>query len=161
MNKNIIEYSAGSANVAVSTQVLGQPRYSSGDYGCGDHPEAVLIQDNTVFFVDKSRQAVLSLSGGQLTPISEKGMSSFFEDFFAVAATKYVSGYDPRDDMYYVTRLTDSGQNQLTVGYDVARGRWQSKYSFTPDYYASLDNMMYSGIFRKRDRRYRHHFLEA
>ena len=64
-------------------------------------------------------------------------MSSFFEDFFAMA-TKYVSGYDPRDDMYYVTRLTDSGQNQLTVGYDVARGRWQSKYSFTPDYYASL-----------------------
>jgi len=81
VNKNIIEYSAGSANVAVSTQVLGQPRYSSGDYGCGDHPEAVLIQDNTVFFVDKSRQAVLSLSGGQLTPISEKGMSSFFEDY--------------------------------------------------------------------------------
>ena len=147
VNKNIIEYSAGSANVAVSTQVLGQPRYSSGDYGCGDHPEAVLIQDNNVFFVDKSRQAVLSLSGGQLTPISEKGMSSFFEGFFAVAATKYVSGYDPRDDMYYVTRLTDNGQNQLTVGYDVARGRWQSKYSFTPDYYASLDNMMYSGLF--------------
>jgi hypothetical protein len=40
----------------------------------------------------------------------------------------YVSGYDPRDNTYYITRL---GSNEdKTVGYDAARGVWQSRYSF-------------------------------
>jgi len=148
VGKNIIEYAGGSSNVAVSTDVLGQKRYSTGDYGCGNNPEAVLIKDNTVYFVDKSRQAVCVLSGGQLTPISEKNMSSFFEEFFSVSATKYVSGYDPRDNFYYITRLTSDGNNQSTVGYDTSRGVWQSRYSFTPDVYADVDNMMYSAKYK-------------
>jgi len=141
VNKNILEYASGSADVAVSTNVLGQRRYSSGDYGCGGHPEAVLIQDNNVYFVDESRQAVCSLTGGQLVPISEKGMSSFFEGFFASGATGYVSGYDPRDNTYCITR---KGSNEDTVGYDAARGVWQSRYSFKPDLYANQNNMLYS-----------------
>ena len=119
VNKNILEYTSGNANVGVSTNVLGQRRYSSGDYGTGGHPEAVLIQDNTVYFADESRQAVCALTGGQLVPISEKGMSSFFEDFFASDHTSYVSGYDPRDNTYYITR---KGSNEDTVGYDAGRG---------------------------------------
>ncbi len=142
VNKNILEYASGSADVAVSTNVLGQRRYSSGDYGSGGHPEAVLIQDNSVYFVDESRQAVCGLIGGQLVPISEKGMSSFFEDFFTNSHTKYVSGYDPRDNTYYVTGL---GGTDETVGYDAARGVWQSRYSFAPDVYANQNNMLYSG----------------
>ena len=141
VNKNILEYASGSADVAVSTNVLGQRRYSAGDYGSGGHPEAVLIQDSSVYFVDESRQAVCALTGGQLVPISDKGMSSFFEDFFATGATKYVSGYDPRDNTYYITRR---GTNEDTVGYDAARGVWQSRYSFIPDTYANQNNMLYS-----------------
>jgi len=141
VNKNILEYASGSADVAVSTNVLGQRRYSAGDYGSSGHPEAVLIQDNSVYFVDESRQAVCGLIGGQLVPISDKGMSSFFESFFAPNATKYVSGYDPRDNTYYITRR---GSSESTVGYDAARGVWQSRYSFTPDLYANQNNMMYS-----------------
>ena len=141
VGKNIIQYAEGSGNVAISTNVLGQARYSSGDYGCGGHPEAVLIQDNDVFFVDESRQAVMRLGGEQLAPISEKNMSSFFEDFFTNSHTRYVSGYDPRISTYFITGL---GGTAETVGYDVARGVWQSKYSFTPDVYANQNNMLYS-----------------
>jgi hypothetical protein len=68
-------------------------------------------------------------------------MSSFFEDFFASGATGYVSGYDPRDNTYYITR---KGDNEDTVGYDAARGVWQSRYSFTPDLYANQNNMLFS-----------------
>jgi len=142
VNKNIIEYAGGSANVAVSTNVVNQPRYSAGDYGSGGHPEAVLIQDNSVYFVDESRQAVCALTGGQLVAISEKNMSSFFESFFSVGATRYVSGYDPRNSTYYVTRRGPT--NEKTVGYDVSRGVWQSRYSFIPDAYSNLNNLMYS-----------------
>ena len=148
VNKNILEYASGSADVAVSTNVLGQRRYSAGDYGSGGHPEAVLIQDNSVYFVDESRQAVCALTGGQLVPISEKGMSSFFEGFFASGATGYVSGYDPRDSTYYITR---KGSNEDTVGYDAARGIWQSRYSFKPDLYANQNNMLFSAKYTSGD----------
>jgi hypothetical protein len=144
VNKNILEYASGSADVAVSTNVLGQRRYSAGDYGSGGHPEAVLIQDNSVYFIDESRQAVCGLIGGQLVPISEKGMSSFFEDFFTNGHTKYVSGYDPRDNTYYLTGLNGTDNDYKTVGYDAARGVWQSRYSFQPDLYANQNNMLYS-----------------
>ena len=144
VNKNILEYASGNANVAVSTNILGQRRYSSGDYGTGGHPEAVLIQDNNVYFVDESRQAVCALTGGQLVPISEKGMSSFFEDFFTNNHTKYVSGYDPRDNTYYLTGLNGTDNEYKTVGYDAARGAWQSRYSFQPDFYSNQNNMLYS-----------------
>ncbi len=149
VNKNILEYASGSADVAVSSTVLGQRRYSSGDYGSGGNPEAALIQDNSVYFVDKSRQAVLSLTGGQLVPISEKSMSSFFEAFFSTNNDRYVSGYDPRDNTYYITAL--GGSTPETVGYDVARGVWQSKYSFTPDIYSNQDNMLYSAKYVNAD----------
>ena len=149
VGKNIIQYAEGSGNVAISTNVLGQARYSSGDYGCGGHPEAVLIQDNDVFFVDESRQSVMRLGGEQLSPISEKNMSSFFEDFFTNSHTRYVSGYDPRISTYFITGYGGSGADysEETVGYDVARGVWQSKYSFTPDVYANQNNMLYSAKF--------------
>lgn len=167
IDKNIIQYAEGSGNVAISTKVLNPPRYSSGDYGCGGHPEAVLIQDNDVFFVDESRQAVMRLGGEQLAPISEKNMSSFFEDFFKAGHAKYVSGYDPRISTYFITGYGGSGADYSaeTVGYDVARGVWQSKYSFTPDVYANQNNMLYSAkhtsgndIFWRHDSAIRNNF---
>jgi hypothetical protein len=148
VNKNILEYASGSADVTVSTNVLNQRRYSAGDYGCSNHPEAVLIQDNSVFFVDESRQAVCALTGGQLVPISDKSMSSFFENFFTNSHTKYVSGYDPRDNTYYLTGL---GGTAETVGYDAARGVWQSRYSFAPDIYSNQNNMLFSAKYTSGD----------
>lgn len=142
VNKNILEYASGSSDVAVSSNVLGQRRYASGDYGTDGHPESVLIQDNNVFFSDKSRQAVCGLIGGQLVPISEKGMSSFFQDFFSSNNTHYISGYDPRDGIYFISAI--GGTTEETVGYNLPGGFWQSQYSFTPDIYANQNNMLYS-----------------
>jgi len=138
VGKTIIEYAQGSGNLAVSTDVLGQPRYSAGDYGCGGNPESVLIQDGSVFFVDKSRSAVLWFSGSQLTPISEQKTSSLFKNFFELGGDRYVSGYDPEDNIYYISSSVN------TVGYDLSRQAWQSNYDFIPDLYINQDNMMYS-----------------
>lgn len=142
IGKNIIEYAQGNGNVTVSTDVVGQPRYSSGDYGCGDNPESVLIQDGNVFFADKSRSSVLWFSGSQLVPISEQNTSSLFQNFFELGGDRYVSGYDPEDNIYYISSAVD------TVGYDLTRQVWQSRYSFVPDLYISQNNMMYSTKFK-------------
>jgi len=144
IDKNVLEYTSGSADVTVSQDVIGQPRYSSGDYGTGGHPESVIIQDNSVYFVDESRQAVCALTNGQLVPISDKNMSSFFRHFFTNSHTKYVSGYDSRDNTYYLTGLGGTNNEYKTIGYDAARGVWQSRYSFQPDIYSNQNNMFYS-----------------
>ena len=49
VNKSIITDASGSTNVALSTDVLRTTTYYAGDYGCGNHPESVLVQDNDVY----------------------------------------------------------------------------------------------------------------
>ena len=145
INKNVIQYSGGSSNVAISTDIFSKPQYSTGDFGC-DHPESALVVDNDVYFVDASRRKVMRFAGGQLTPISDKNMESFFTDsFFLPAISRFVSGYDPDEDSYYITSRTSSASTkEVTLGYNVPQGKWQSKYSFLPDCYGFVNNMMVS-----------------
>lgn len=110
VDKSIITDAAGQNNVALSTNVLGTTKYYNGDYGCANHPESVLVQDNDVYFFDRSRQKVLRFAGGQLFPISDKGAASLFEKetdkfnrSFSMDQGKIVSGYDPSDDQYFIT----------------------------------------------------------
>ena len=110
VNKSIITDASGSTNVALSTDVLRTTTYYAGDYGCGNHPESVLVQDNDVYFFDRSRHKVLRFAGGQLTPISDQGVSSLVDDAIEVFNKIYdrnsgriVSGYDPDDQVYYIT----------------------------------------------------------
>lgn len=114
VNKSILEDASGQQNLALSTNVLNSTRYFVGDFGCSNHPEAVLVQDNDVYFVDASRKKVMRFAGGQLVPISDKSMSSVFEQCFdadrdSYAETKQdkiLSGYDPSIETYYVTFLS-------------------------------------------------------
>tara|TARA_S200002703_G_scaffold26382_2_gene22646 strand:- start:2772 stop:8345 length:5574 start_codon:yes stop_codon:yes gene_type:complete len=110
VDKSLITDAAGQSNVALSTNVLGTTKYYNGDYGCANHPESVLVQDNDVYFFDRSRQKVLRFAGGQLFPISDKGAASLFEKetdkfnrSFSMDQGKIVSGYDPNDDQYFIT----------------------------------------------------------
>ena len=110
VNKSIITDASGSTNVALSTDVLRTTTYYAGDYGCGNHPESVLVQDNDVYFFDRSRHKVLRFAGGQLTAISDQGVSSLVDDAIELFNKIYdrnsgriVSGYDPDDQVYYIT----------------------------------------------------------
>ena len=110
VNKSILLDASGANNVALSTNVLATTTYYTGDYGCGDHPESVLVQDNDVYFFDRSRKKVLRFSGNQLVPISDKGVSSTindatdaFNEVFDRKSGKIISGFNPDDNVYYIT----------------------------------------------------------
>jgi len=142
INKNIIEYAQGSSNVAISTNVFGNARYSSGEYGCGSNPEAVISVDNDLYFVDPNKEAVLRFSGGQVSVISDVGVKTFFRDnIFASGNNRFFSGFDLDENAYYIT---SKGASTNTIGYSTLANRWQSRYSFTPDYYATSKGDMYS-----------------
>jgi hypothetical protein len=140
---NIIEYADGSSNITMSTDVLGLEQYASGDFGVSkkDLP-SVLVKDNQVYFFDRSRNAVLRYAGGQLTPISEKKVKSFFRrKFDQDLSSSVVSGYDPMEDVYYFTK---KGGDGFTISYNVGSGRWQSFHSFVPENYAFMNDTMFT-----------------
>ena len=141
LNKNIIEYATGSSNLAVSTNLFGATRYAAGDFGCGSHGESVTIVDNDIAFIDPAKEKAMLFTGGQLVPISDKGVSSFFSrDFITSSRTRYITGYDPDMGIFYYTAL--GGSNDKTIGYYMGAGKWQSLYSFLPDEYANVGNIM-------------------
>jgi len=151
INKDIISSASGAEIVSLSTNVLGEPRYYAGDYGVGDNPESVVIQDSQVFFVDVSKSKVLRWSSEGLSPISDKGVSSIIETnvtaFLAQNGTRVPAGYDPRFDQYLVTFRPTGTYAGLTIGYSVPIGGWQSRYTFYPNTYANQNDMLYSSMY--------------
>ena len=160
VNRNVIEYADGDSNITVNQEVFGSVQESNGDFGCGNDQSSVLIQDGFIFFADRSRQKILMSNGSEMIPISDIEMSSYFEDEFDglananIGANRIVSGYDPEENMYYVTmepRGYDPDNTQgsgpyagTTVGYSLGDKRWISRYSFLPSNYANIDNKMLS-----------------
>lgn len=122
VGKNIIEFSSGNANVTASKNVLGGASYYAGDYGTAN-PESVVERFGVVYFVDAEAGKVIRLSSDGITPISEKGVDSFFENKFKslVSVTekiRVVGGFDPDNNEYLVT-VEPVFNSSLTIGSDV------------------------------------------
>ena len=151
VGKDIITSANQSGLVSLTTNVLGEPFYYIGDYGCGNNPESVLVRDGSVFFVDASRKKVVRLTGEGLSPASENGIDSLFKNeydtFAAQGGTRMVSGFDPEDGVYYITLRPSGTYNGLTLGYNISGGMWQSRYSFVPDMYSDQNGTMYSALY--------------
>jgi hypothetical protein len=140
VNKGVINYADGSANVSMSTDVIGPTGYLSGDFGCGDMYKGIFGLNNAIFFFDPIRRKVIRFSEDQAYVISDNGMASYFE---GLSLRGYVSGYDPLEDMYYITfELSDDTFD--TVGYSLAESNWISRYTFHPNMYQNLGSKMIS-----------------
>lgn len=121
IGKNIIEFSSGNANVTASKNVLGGASYYAGDYGTAN-PESVVERFGVVYFVDAEAGKVIRLSSDGITPISEKGVDSFFENKFKslISTTekiRVVGGFDPDNNEYLVT-VEPVFNASLTIGSD-------------------------------------------
>ena len=142
----------GDGVVSLSSAVLNDANtnYMAGDWGVGDNPESVLIYDTQIFFADPSRARVVRLTREGLSPISDKGLSEVFNKEFkkwlnyTTPFKRVVSGYDPSDNVYYISLVKDENNTGKTYGYDVQRGVWQSEYSFVPNLYSRQNDDMFS-----------------
>ena len=122
VSRNLIEYSSGDAGVSVSRNVLGLPSYYAGDFGTS-HAESVVERFGVVYYVDVRAGKVIRLSADGITPISEKGMDSFFEERFAnifsnTDKIRVVGGFDPDNDEYLIS-VEPIYRADITIGSDV------------------------------------------
>jgi len=125
VSRNLIQYASDNANLVASNDILGTPVYRSGDFGCDDNPESVVIRFGRVFYTDAQAGKVMAFGASGIEPISEKKMDSFFTTSFANAkkfakSLQINGGFDPDNNEYIVSipSIYSSGLNVDVAGED-------------------------------------------
>lgn len=149
VNKGVIQTGSQAGLVSLSTQVLQNIIPYAGDHGT-QNPESVLIRNGVVYFADSQRYAIVRLSERSYDVISDIDIKSEIEDAFDLwipndtGKHRIVCGYDPSDDIFYFTLLTQISPATFsrTYGFDEKGKFWQGKYTFYPDAYAAIKDYM-------------------
>lgn len=108
VNRNLIEYSSGEKNLAVSTNVVGNPSYYQGEYGVNNNPESVAVNEGRIYFADIRNGAVIRISRDGITAISDAKMDTFFWTKFEnlvqnASVKKVIGGFDVENNEYIIS----------------------------------------------------------
>ena len=153
VNKNVIEYSNGSAGPTISTNFIGPQSFYAGDYGVNNNPESVVSHMGRVYFADIRQGKILRLSNSGLEPISEQGIDSLIttksSDAIALGEGNFrlTAGYDPAHSEYLITFEKYKGGGSYTnetIAFDTKTSVWNTRYSFIPEAYVYIDGAMYT-----------------
>ena len=133
-NKDAVFNADGNPQLVASENVLGQAVPYAGDYGC-QNPESVDFDNYRIYFADKQRKSVLRLSMDGLTPISDAGMRSWFQE--NLVGNFVLGTYDNDEEEY---NLTIGDQNLINLSTDYIENSYfnygDESYSVetTPDF---------------------------
>jgi hypothetical protein len=137
-NKDALFNADGSTNLTSSSNVLGQVMPASrAEYGISKNPESFASQANRMYFVDRSRGAVLRFSQNGLQAISSTGMKDYFSDNLP-NANRIIGSFDDRKGSYNITF------NNTTVSYTESAKGWTSFKSFVQENGLSLNSSYYT-----------------
>lgn len=137
-NKDALYNADGSANVALSSNVLGSVRPYTGEFGISKNPESFVSYGFRTYFTDKRRGVVLRLSRDGITPIVS-GYESELESLFKANDT-IVGSYDDENERY---NLTIGGE---TLQYSEKSKGWTSRWGVNPDAGITLNNSYFTSI---------------
>jgi hypothetical protein len=108
----------GEESLIASSKFLGNVRYYTGQAGCDNNPESVVIYDNIAYFAHKSLGKIFKVSRANgVNKISDNNMGAFFRELFDrikeatrdrvnLSDIRVVGGYDPQTKEYLITVLT-------------------------------------------------------
>ena len=151
IDKDAIFTAEGSAITTSGRLVIGQITPIAGNWGISTNPESFAVYGYMKYFVDKSRNAVLRLAGGQITEISNYGMIDFFRDTLSsVTSTGVILGaYDNYNQNYVLSiqpfnRYEPDGSSFKTLTFDERSQGWTSFFTFKPDAMFSSQGYFYS-----------------
>ena len=148
VNKQLLSSAEGGGIVGLSSRVLNLINKFDESFGTSN-PESVLIHDGVGYFFDAIRYKLIKFNASSISPISDKDIKNSFEttviSWLKGSNPRVVSGYDPVDDVYYVsfeavpTHLPDG----RTLGYNNKIKAWQGEYTFVPQHYGTVRNSFY------------------
>ena len=130
VGKDVLNTASGDGLVSLSRDIIkNYVTVYSGDYGCCLQPESIVKNNDTFYFMDIKKGAVLRLSNDGITPISDYGMKDYFRDIGEMYVEydpetqdnqvfNIVAGFDPKYNEYVIT---------LPAVYDKTEGLWDSE----------------------------------
>jgi hypothetical protein len=111
VNKSITTVASGGENLALSRNVLNDPRYYGPDLGSSKRPESITVVDNEIYFVDKDKKTLGLVASGGIKTLSGGSMSRFFDNFFDDVSfsgtsfkAKFSTGYNPRTNEFIISK---------------------------------------------------------
>ena len=152
-NKDALYNASGGDNVAVADNFLGSDRPFATKYGISTNPESFATDlYGRIYFTDRTRSAVLRLSGDGITNISDYGMKYWFNKYFNPYTNYIIGSYDAKKDLYNVTvdglippvipdgEVQDDGYNNGCGCVNTGSGKRTSVGSGNGDTYRSKDH---------------------
>ena len=175
IDKDAIYSAEGQAMTTSANLVIGQITPIGGNWGIGTNPESFAIYGYTKYFVDKNRNAVLKLAGGQIQEISNAFMVDFFRDKLStVTSTGAILGaYDVYNQNYVLSIQPDARYTEIandgtyyTLSFDERSQGWTSFYSYKPEdmfssqgyFYTTKDNNDNSKVYKHYSNQTRNSF---
>ena len=151
IDKDAIFTAEGSAITTSGRLVIGQITPISGEWGISTNPESFADYGYAKYFVDRNRNCVLRLAGGQITEISNYGMIDFFRDqLSSVTSTGVILGsFDVYNKCYMVSiqpfnRYQPDGTSYKTLAFDERSKGWTSFFTYKPDAMFSSQGYFYT-----------------
>ena len=165
IDKDAIFTAEGSAITTSGRLVIGQITPIAGNWGISKDPLSFAVYGYQKYFVDRNRNAVLRLAGGQITEISNYGMIDFFRDqLSAVTSTGVILGaYDNYNQNYVLSiqpnnRYEPDGAAYKTLTFDERSQGWTSFFTYKPDAIFSSQGSFYSAKDESDDSRIFKHY---
>ena len=151
IDKDAIFTAEGQAITTSGRLVIGQITPIAGNWGISKDPQSFAVYGYKKYFVDRNRNAVLRLAGGNITEISNYGMIDFFRDTLSsVTSTGVILGaYDNYSQNYVISlqpfnRYEPDGTSFKTLTFDERSQGWTSFFTFKPDAMFSSQGYFYS-----------------
>ena len=141
-NKDALFNADGNPQLIATPNVLGQVVPFVGDYGISKNPESFAAEGFRSYFTDANRSKVLRLSRDGLTPISDAGMKSWFNNYLTKDTVSAKGSYDIKKRNYNLTIEKPGFLRTLSFSEDV-KG-WTSFKSFIPESGISLGSDYYT-----------------
>ena len=153
----------GEEILSKSNNIIGDDRRMQNDYG-SEYPESIVSHDNIIYGFDGIMSEPWRRSQDGITPLAKTyNMKTYFEEkaqklleiknIDENAVINIIGGYDPWLDMYIltfseVTYINGSGNTITipaeTIGFSEKMKRWVSFYSYSPEYYSTIMNNLFS-----------------
>jgi hypothetical protein len=134
--------------MVVIDSVLGKIRESEFSYG-SMHPDSIKQNNGYVYGYDCNRKCIWRKASNGITDTSSLYKISFLLEEISnkvladINRYEVVSYVNPLINMVYFTfRDTSQGQEHYTIGFLEGADKWVSFYSFIPDIYAGLTDMV-------------------
>ncbi len=165
IDKDAVFTAEGSAITTSGKLVIGQITPIAGNWGISQNPESFASYGYMKYFVDKNRNAVLRLAGGNITEISNYGMIDFFRDTLSsITSTGVVLGaFDNYTQCYVLSiqplnRYEPDGTLYKTLNFDERTKGWTSFFTYKPDAMFSSQGSFYSAKDKSDDSRIFKHY---